>query len=127
MTGDNFGDVGVTLDDEFVATVEIHRPPENYFDVALIRSLAEAYEALDADGGCRAIVLCSEGKHFCAGADFRRPAGGAGGGAEASPRGRASCTARPCACSRPACRWWPPSRGRPSAAAWAWPARPTSG
>lgn len=80
MTGDNFGDVGVTLDGDFVATVEIHRPPENYFDVPLIRSLAEAYEALDADGGCRAIVLCSEGKHFCAGADFRRPADGVGGG-----------------------------------------------
>ena len=47
-----------------------HRPPDNYFDVALIRSLAEAYEALDADAGSRAIVLCSEGKHFCAGADF---------------------------------------------------------
>jgi enoyl-CoA hydratase/carnithine racemase len=65
-----YGDVSVDLDGDFVAIVELHRPPENYFDVDLVRSLAEAYEALDAEGGCRVIVLCSEGKHFCAGADF---------------------------------------------------------
>ena len=75
MIGDKFGDVTVTHNSDFVATVELHRPPTNYFDVALIRSLAEAYEALDADGGCRAIMLCSEGKHFCAGADFTRRSG----------------------------------------------------
>ncbi len=63
-------DVTVAVDDGHVATVEIHRPPANYFDAALIRELADAYEALDADAGCRAIVLCSEGKHFCAGANF---------------------------------------------------------
>ena len=63
-------DITVALDDAHVATVEIHRPPANYFDAALIRALADAYEALDADRACRAIVLCSEGKHFCAGANF---------------------------------------------------------
>jgi 2-(1,2-epoxy-1,2-dihydrophenyl)acetyl-CoA isomerase len=67
---ERYGDVSVILDDAFVATVEIHRPPENYFDVDLVQSLAEAYEALDAEPGCRAIVLCSEGRHFCAGADL---------------------------------------------------------
>ncbi len=71
-----YGDVSVTLGDDFVAVVELHRPPDNYFDLTLIRSLAEAYEALDADPACRAIVLCAEGKHFCAGANF----GGRGGG-----------------------------------------------
>lgn len=64
-----FGDVSVELGDDFVAEVEIHRPPNNFFDASLIRSLADAYEDLAA-GSCRAIVLCSEGKHFCAGADF---------------------------------------------------------
>ncbi len=64
-----FGDVSVDLGDDFVAEVEIHRPPNNFFDARLIRSLADAYEHLQA-GPCRAIVLCSEGKHFCAGADF---------------------------------------------------------
>ena len=78
---DGFGDVGVSLDaDTFVATVEIRRPPNNFFDVGLIRSLAEAYESLDADpAACRAIVLCSEGKHFCAGADFSGRSGGGPG------------------------------------------------
>jgi enoyl-CoA hydratase/carnithine racemase len=67
-----FGDVSVEADPStFVVTVEIHRPPNNFFDVALIRSLADAYEWLDAEPAAhRAIVLCSEGKHFCAGADF---------------------------------------------------------
>jgi len=64
-----FGDVTVAADGP-VATVELHRPPNNHFDLALIASLADAFEALDRDGGCRAIVLCSEGRHFCAGADF---------------------------------------------------------
>lgn len=62
-------DVTVSLD-AYVATVEVHRPPNNFFDAALIRDLADAYEALDADRACRAIVLCSEGKHFCAGANL---------------------------------------------------------
>ena len=64
-----FGDVSVNQGDDFVAEVEIHRPPNNFFDATLIRSLADAYEDLAA-GSCRAIVLCSEGKHFCGGADF---------------------------------------------------------
>jgi len=63
-------DLTVTLDDHHVATVEIHRPPHNFFDFDLIRAIADAYEALDEDDNCRAIVLCSEGKNFCAGADF---------------------------------------------------------
>jgi enoyl-CoA hydratase/carnithine racemase len=58
------------VDDAHVATVEIHRPPANYFDAALIRELGDAYETIDAAPACRAIVLCSEGKHFCAGANF---------------------------------------------------------
>ncbi|MGP0029397.1 MAG: enoyl-CoA hydratase/isomerase family protein [Acidimicrobiales bacterium] len=70
MVKERFGDVTVELDERFVATVEMHRPPENFFDVDLVRSLADAYEALDAEADCRAIVLCSEGKHFCAGANL---------------------------------------------------------
>jgi 2-(1,2-epoxy-1,2-dihydrophenyl)acetyl-CoA isomerase len=64
-----FGDVTAELGDDFVAEVEIHRPPNNFFDARLIQNIADAYEHLQADS-CRAIVLCSEGKHFCAGADF---------------------------------------------------------
>jgi enoyl-CoA hydratase/carnithine racemase len=50
--------------------VEIHRPPHNFLDVPLIRSLADALEALDETLACRAVVLCAEGKSFCAGANF---------------------------------------------------------
>lgn len=66
----SFGDVHVGLGDDCVALAEIRRPPNNFFDRALVASLWEAFEALDADPGCRAIVLASEGRHFCAGADF---------------------------------------------------------
>jgi 2-(1,2-epoxy-1,2-dihydrophenyl)acetyl-CoA isomerase len=63
-----FVDVTLALADH-VAVVEIRRPPHNFFDAELIGSLADAYEAA-AGAGARAIVLCSEGKNFCAGADF---------------------------------------------------------
>ena len=61
----------LTVDlDRHVAIVEIRRPPNNFFDYDLIHEIANVYERLDADPMCRAIVLCSEGRHFCAGADF---------------------------------------------------------
>lgn len=63
-------DITLTISD-YVATVEIRRPPNNFFDFDLIRAIADTYEKLDDDAGCRAIVLCSQGKHFCAGANFQ--------------------------------------------------------
>ncbi len=68
-----FPDLNVTIGDDYVATVEIDRPPHNYFDHKLIASLADAFTALDEDDGCRASVLCSNGKSFCAGANFTGP------------------------------------------------------
>jgi 2-(1,2-epoxy-1,2-dihydrophenyl)acetyl-CoA isomerase len=67
--GDGDG-LRVDVSDDHVATVEFDRPPNNHFDVALITALADAYQALDEDPACRAIVLCSAGRHFCAGANF---------------------------------------------------------
>ncbi len=64
-----FKDIGVEASGH-VALVEIRRPPNNYFDIALIKEIASAFEALDADGDCRALVLAAQGKAFCAGADF---------------------------------------------------------
>lgn len=63
---------------EHVTLVEFSRPPHNYFDGALIGAIADAYEQLERDAACRAIVLCSDGKNFCAGANFagRNPAEG---------------------------------------------------
>jgi enoyl-CoA hydratase/carnithine racemase len=69
MTQPKYGDVSVAIKD-YVAQVEIHRPPHNFFDVQLIRDLAEAFNALDADAACRVAVLAAEGKSFCAGANF---------------------------------------------------------
>jgi enoyl-CoA hydratase/carnithine racemase len=64
-------DPAVSVDlSEHVATVEIHRPPHNWFDIDVMTSLADAILGLDDDGECRAVVLCSEGKNFCAGADL---------------------------------------------------------
>src|SRR3954452_18267585 len=82
-------ELGVELADH-VATVEIRRPPHNFFDLALIRALAEAFEALDADPACRAIVLASQGKSFCAGANFGDGSAlAAQGKAKAQPSGSA--------------------------------------
>jgi len=60
----------VELGDDYVATLEFSRPPSNYFSVGLIEQLAAACEELAASPHCRAIVLCSAGRVFCAGADF---------------------------------------------------------
>jgi enoyl-CoA hydratase/carnithine racemase len=54
-----------------VAAVEMHRPPSNFFDRELLASLCDHVLALDADPAVRCIVLGSEGRHFCAGADLR--------------------------------------------------------
>jgi 2-(1,2-epoxy-1,2-dihydrophenyl)acetyl-CoA isomerase len=70
-------DLVVSTLDGHVVQVEINRPPNNFFDLALIRAIADACEAA-ADDGSRAVVLCAAGKHFCAGADF---GGGGSGGA----------------------------------------------
>ena len=58
-----------------IALVEIRRPPHNFFDIPLIKEIAAAFESFDEDGDIRAIVLASQGKSFCAGANsgaFRR-------------------------------------------------------
>jgi enoyl-CoA hydratase/carnithine racemase len=63
-------DVSVDAVDEHVSLVCLHRPPNNFFDTALLGAVADAYESLAESTSCRAIVLRSEGKHFCAGLDF---------------------------------------------------------
>jgi enoyl-CoA hydratase/carnithine racemase len=67
------GDVSLTREGR-IAVVEMHRPPHNYFDAALLRNLHDAFRRCDDEVECRAIVLCAEGRSFCAGTDFsRRP------------------------------------------------------
>jgi 2-(1,2-epoxy-1,2-dihydrophenyl)acetyl-CoA isomerase len=74
----------VELGDDHVATLEFSRPPNNYFSVGLIAQMADACEELAAGRDCRAIVLCSAGRIFCAGADF----GGGSGGRSPGEQGR---------------------------------------
>ena len=62
-------DLDITLQNH-VGIVEIKRPPNNHFDYKLISSIADAFDSFDQDSECRCVVLCSEGKHFCAGANF---------------------------------------------------------
>ena len=78
-----YGEVTMEKGDDHVATVEMHRPPNNFFDLDLVRDLGDALEDLDSDLDVRAVVLCSEGKHFCAGANF---SGGSRTAAGAEPR-----------------------------------------
>src|ERR1700726_111996 len=66
-----FREIGVGFDG-MVATVEIRRPPHNFFDAELIREIGEAFARLDDDPQCRAMVLGAEGRSFCAGADFSK-------------------------------------------------------
>jgi len=53
-----------------VALIEIRRPPNNFFDIPLIKELAGAFESFDEDIHIRAVVLAAQGKAFCAGANF---------------------------------------------------------
>jgi enoyl-CoA hydratase/carnithine racemase len=72
-TSDQTSDAGVDVRQSgAVAIVEIQRPPHNFFDFELIEGIADRLEAIDADDGCRAVVLCAQGKSFCAGADFSK-------------------------------------------------------
>ena len=52
-----------------VGVVTLAKPPHNLLDDALIEGLLAAYQAVMA-GGCRAILLRSSMRHFCAGAEM---------------------------------------------------------
>lgn len=56
--------------DGAVAIVTFSRPPHNYFDAVLLRSIADALEALDKNDEIRAVLIRSAGDVFCAGAKF---------------------------------------------------------
>jgi enoyl-CoA hydratase/carnithine racemase len=75
-----FGDHVSVAADGHVAVVTIDKPPHNHVSVDLMRDLADAFDAVDAEGELRCSVLQTEGKNFCAGADLvrREDAGGLG-------------------------------------------------
>jgi enoyl-CoA hydratase/carnithine racemase len=69
-----------------VATIEVRRGPNNFVDTDMVAEIADALEIYDRTPAVRAIVLCAEGKHFCAGADFGNR--GLDGLAKGAKRGR---------------------------------------
>jgi len=73
-------DIGIEKNGH-VALVEIRRPPNNFFDIPLIKEIADAFESFDKDIHIRTVVLASQGKAFCAGANF-------GDGSTLDARGR---------------------------------------
>jgi len=68
-----FNDIGVEKTGH-VTTIEIQRPPLNFFDISLINQIADALTDIDNDPEARAVVLAAQGKAFCAGANFSDPA-----------------------------------------------------
>ncbi len=62
--------VTTEVGNDHVATVELCRPPNNFFSHQMISDLADNLESLADDTNCRAVLLCARGKHFCAGADL---------------------------------------------------------
>ena len=77
--------IGVTQSG-MVATIEVRRGPNNFVDTDMVGEIADVLEGFDRTPDVRAIVLCAEGKHFCAGADFSTR--GADGVARGLKRGR---------------------------------------
>ena len=65
--------VGVSVADH-VVVVELQQGPHNFASAELLHAAVDAARDAVADGA-RAVLLCSEGKSFCAGAQF---SGGAG-------------------------------------------------
>ena len=70
----HFGDVHLQQQGH-VVILELQRPPYNYFDAALISSVADGLEYLDNIDSCRAVVLAAQGKAFSAGANFQAETG----------------------------------------------------
>src|ERR1700694_1149869 len=63
-----------------VAIATIEHPPANAISGAVVAGLAEALASLEADDGCRALVITGSGpKFFSAGADISEFGGGADG------------------------------------------------
>nr|BFE74168.1 hypothetical protein GCM10020092_074690 [Actinoplanes digitatis] len=69
MGSETSTDLSVSVADG-VALLEMRWPPANHVDESLLTRVIDAACALDDDSACRVIILASEGKHFCAGADL---------------------------------------------------------
>jgi len=66
----NYTLIEADLTDDHIATVEMQNGDLNFFDLEMLTSLADCFADLDKEPKCRAIVLASAGRAFCAGANF---------------------------------------------------------
>jgi enoyl-CoA hydratase/carnithine racemase len=66
-----FGEIAVEVGDDHVALVEVRRPPNNFFSLSMLASIADALEWVDGQDDARCVLLAAEGKNFCAGADLK--------------------------------------------------------
>src|ERR1700748_145958 len=73
QTMTKFTDIGVEKTGH-VTTIEIQRPPLNFFDISLINQIADALTDIDNDPEARAVVLAAPGRACGAGANFNDPA-----------------------------------------------------
>jgi len=53
-----------------IGLVKFSNPPLNFINMDLLSELVATLKQLDANSECRVVVLASEGKTFCAGANF---------------------------------------------------------
>jgi len=58
-----------------VAELTFSHPPNNHVSTDLLREIADELEELDEDGNVRVVLLASEGRVFCGGADLVAPGG----------------------------------------------------
>jgi len=68
-----------------VAELVFANPPHNHASVELLQRMCDELEALDRDPAIRAVVLASDGKPFCAGAELANREGGGVGGVTDDP------------------------------------------
>ncbi len=80
-----FEHIGISVEG-LVGIIEVRRGPNNFVDTDMVGEIADVLEEWDRSLDPRAIVLCAEGKHFCAGADFGSR--GPDGVARGTKRGR---------------------------------------
>ena len=66
--------------DGAVGVVELQRPPHNMLTPEQVEDVATALERFDEDLSVGAVLLCAQGRSFCAGADFSARSGDGLGG-----------------------------------------------
>lgn len=68
---DRFGPIRIDHPADGVTRITLHRPERlNALTLELVDAMHAALDAVDADHGCRAVILTGAGRGFCAGLDL---------------------------------------------------------